>query len=166
MITCGEECQLSAKTFSSFVNSNQGSIPPQLVRESFGVGIFRGREGVCILRLPTGEWSAPCAISLDSSNSTVQPLQETILLFMSENAIYSLVTRARLSLNETHVFAPGPLNQLVSQTRVDVYVYVRFNGGFTPADLIASFMVYFRFQRLFFKLKIDWMDSKRRCREA
>lgn len=39
-------------------------------------------------------------------------------------------------------FAPGPLNvPPTGSVSVDVYVYVRFNGGFTPADLIASYMV-------------------------
>jgi hypothetical protein len=48
------------------------------------------------------EWSAPCAIALTSAQANVQETQESILLFMTEAAIYSLVTRAVLSLNETH----------------------------------------------------------------
>lgn len=38
-------------------------------------------------------------------------------------------------------FAPGPLGSLPSNALpVDVYVYVRFNGGFTPPELIHSHM--------------------------
>ena len=86
------------------------------------------------------DWSAPCAIALESQSTPVQETQETVLLFMSEMSIYSLVTRARLALNETHQFLPGPLNLVGTLSAVDVYVYVRFNGGFTPAELISLHM--------------------------
>jgi hypothetical protein len=48
------------------------------------------------------DWSAPCAIALESSQTPLQETQETVLLFMTEQTIFSLVTRARLALNETH----------------------------------------------------------------
>lgn len=105
-----------------------------------GMAILRGTDGVSVIRLPSGEWSAPCAICLESV-SGIAPQQETVLLFMSEVAIYSLVTRANVALNQTHRFEPGPFGSIVGQESIDIYVYVRFNGGFTPSELIAANMV-------------------------
>jgi hypothetical protein len=114
-----------------------------------GMAILKGTDGVSVIRLPSGgnllsnqvEWSAPCAISLESVANTVAPQQETVLLFMSEVAIYSLVTRANVALNQTHRFEPGPFGPVKGNECIDIYVYVRFNGGFTPSDLIAVNMV-------------------------
>ena len=60
---------------------------------------------------------------------------------MTELSIYSLVTRANVALNQTHKFEPGPFNLPKGQDQTDIYVYVRFNGGFTPSELIAINMV-------------------------
>jgi hypothetical protein len=72
--------------------------------------------------------------------NTVAPQQETVLLFMTELAIYSLVTRANVALNQTHRFEPGPFGP-PKGPGTDIYVYVRFNGGFTPSELISMNMI-------------------------
>ncbi|KAJ3146194.1 hypothetical protein HDU89_006335 [Geranomyces variabilis] len=141
-LTAGEECQLAAKTFSTFVDKNQGAIPPVYITSAMGCAICRGNKGVAVVRLKSGEWSAPCAIELESQSSTIQPAQETVLVFMTENVIHKLVSRALLRLGVTDQFKPGPIhgNEPINPA-VDVYGWVRFNGGFTPPELIASNMV-------------------------
>ncbi|KND03206.1 uncharacterized protein SPPG_02263 [Spizellomyces punctatus DAOM BR117] len=142
-LTAGEECQQAAKTLSAFTDQRQESaIPPTYVMSAMGVAIIRGNKGVAVLRLKNGEWSAPCAIELENQGGTIQPGQETVLLFMTENAVLKLVSRALLRLGITDNFRPGPLrgNQPIDAS-VDVYGWVRFNGGFTPPELIASNMV-------------------------
>jgi hypothetical protein len=121
-LTAGEECQQAARTCSAFVGQGgQGTVPALLVRECMGLAILKGSAGVAVIRLPSGgnfvrtdessvvslgrettEWSAPCAIALESSQTPLQETQETVLLFMTEQTVFSLVTRARLALNETH----------------------------------------------------------------
>ncbi|KAJ3073414.1 hypothetical protein HK102_006009, partial [Quaeritorhiza haematococci] len=140
-LTAGEECQLSAKTFSTFVDARHGgAIPGHFIIASMGIAIVRGNTGVAVVRLKTGDWSAPCAIVIQNPNSTIQPGQETILLFTSERSILSLVAGSPLILGQTHRFLPGPLQNLPFDPSVDVYVYVRFNNGFTPQELIMSNM--------------------------
>lgn len=60
---------------------------------------------------------------------------------MSERSIISLVSNAQVVLNQTHSFSAGPLsNNAVESGNTDMYVYVRYGGGFTAAELINSFM--------------------------
>jgi hypothetical protein len=61
---------------------------------------------------------------------------------MSENSIFSLVGQAPVVLGQTHRFSPGPLygSALNLDSSVDVYAFVRFNNGFTPAELIQQYM--------------------------
>ncbi|KAI9100481.1 hypothetical protein DFS34DRAFT_487255 [Phlyctochytrium arcticum] len=107
-----------------------------------GIAIVRGQKGVAILRLKNGEWSAPCAIELENQGGTIQQGQDTVLLFMTENVVLKLVSRALLRLGVTDNFRPGPLhNSQPNDPSVDVYGWVRFNNGFTPPELIANNMV-------------------------
>ncbi|KAJ3024105.1 hypothetical protein HKX48_006461 [Thoreauomyces humboldtii] len=141
-LTAGEECQQAAKTFSAFADAKQGAIPPAYITSAMGCAICKGSKGVAVLRLKTGEWSAPCAIELEQQNGTIQSGQETVLLFMTEKAIHKLVSRALLRLGVTDQFKPGPIHgREPIDPSVDVYGWVRFNGGFTPPELIASNMV-------------------------
>ncbi|KAJ3188920.1 hypothetical protein HDU85_004636 [Gaertneriomyces sp. JEL0708] len=142
-LTAGEECQQAAKCFSAFVDTKQpGAIPPSYITSAMGVAIIRGDKGVAVVRLKTGEWSAPCAIEMENPSGTIQVGQETVLLFMTENSILKLVSRALVQLGKTHQFAPGALDpRQPINPNVDVYCYVRFNAGFTPQELIASNMV-------------------------
>ncbi|KAI8919848.1 hypothetical protein DFJ77DRAFT_424610, partial [Powellomyces hirtus] len=141
-LTAGEECQQAARTFSAFVDAKQGAIPPSYIQSAMGCAICKGNKGVAVLRLKSGEWSAPCAIELEQQGNTIQPGQETVLVFMTENVIHKLVSRALLRLGVTDQFKPGPIhgNEPINPG-IDVYGWVRFNGGFTPPDLIASNMV-------------------------
>lgn len=142
-LTAGEECRLCGQAFSAFASSNQGSacIPNNFVSNSMAVAIFRGELGVAIVRLKSGEWSAPCAIILENPTGTIQPGQDTVILFMSEQSVLSLVSRTRLILNTTHKFLAGPYGvQAKVADGVDMYAYVRFNGTFTPAELIQQAM--------------------------
>lgn len=60
---------------------------------------------------------------------------------MSERSIISLVSNASVILNQTHSFLPGPLTPNYQlDPSIDMYLYVRYNNGFTPADLIHGFM--------------------------
>jgi hypothetical protein len=61
---------------------------------------------------------------------------------MTENAIFSLVGQSPFVLGQTHRFAPGPLygSALNLDSSIDVYAFVRFNNGFTPAELIQQYM--------------------------
>ncbi|KAL2913303.1 hypothetical protein HK105_207181 [Polyrhizophydium stewartii] len=142
MLTAGEECQQAAKILSSFADPRQGAITGAFITSAMGLAVFRGDQGVAVVRLHTGEWSAPCAITWENAQGTIQPGQETVLLFMSESSIFALVGRTPLVLGQTHRFMPGPLygNHLNLDTSVDVYAYVRYNNGFTPADLISAHM--------------------------
>ncbi|KAI9207958.1 uncharacterized protein BJ171DRAFT_472247 [Polychytrium aggregatum] len=141
ILTAGEECQLAAKTFSAFAESTQGgAIPANFIAGAMGIAVIRGETGVAVVRLKSGEWSAPCGILLENANGQIQPGQETILLFTSESAILSLVARTRLVLNHTHRFLPGPFTNQFLDPTIDVYVYVRFSGIFTPSDLVQSYM--------------------------
>ncbi|KAJ3196998.1 hypothetical protein HK101_006657 [Irineochytrium annulatum] len=108
---------------------------------AMAVAIVTGSTGVAVVRLKTGEWSAPCAIILENPGGQIKSEQSSILLFMTEKAVLGLVARTRLILNQTHRFAPGPLvgNPIIDGS-IDVYVYVRFNNVFTPAELVSSNM--------------------------
>ncbi|KAJ8323952.1 hypothetical protein QVD99_008302 [Batrachochytrium dendrobatidis] len=141
-LTAGEECQQAAKILSSFADPRQGAITAAFITTAMGLAVFKGDQGVAIVRLKTQEWSAPCAITWENASGTIQPGQETVLLFMTEKSIFSLVGRTPLVLNRTHVFQPGPLygNILDLNSNTDVYAYVRYNNGFTPADLISAHM--------------------------
>jgi hypothetical protein len=77
------------------------------------------------------EWSAPCAITCKNGNNQIQPNQDMVLLFMSENAIFALVGQTSFVFNQTHRFCAGPLygSPLNLDLSVDVYVYMRFNNG-------------------------------------
>ncbi|KAJ3271972.1 hypothetical protein HDU76_010965, partial [Blyttiomyces sp. JEL0837] len=142
MLTAGEECRLCGQAFSAFAGSASGgnSVPQNFVTMAMALAIFRGSNGVAIVRLKTGEWSAPCAIMLENPNGAIQPGQDTILLFMTENAVLSLVARTRLILNSTHRFEAGPYGQAKITDGVDIYGFVRFNNAFTSSDLIKSHM--------------------------
>ncbi|KAJ3391867.1 hypothetical protein HDU84_005218 [Entophlyctis sp. JEL0112] len=104
------------------------------------IAIFRGENGVAIVRLKTGDWSAPCAIILEvPHNGTVQPGQDTILLFMSESSVLALVARTRLILDGTHKFEAGVYSSSASiNSSVDIYGYVSFNKNFTPGSLLSN----------------------------
>jgi hypothetical protein len=147
-LTAGEECQLAAKTLSVFADPRKGAITAPFINSAMGIAIFKGDEGVALVRLKTGEWSAPCAISCESPHGGIQPGQDTIILFMSEKAIFSLVGQTPLVLNKTHRFEPGPLygGTLNLDETVDVYAYVRYNDGFTPAELIMQYMTGWTFK--------------------
>ncbi|KAJ3270013.1 hypothetical protein HDV01_000724 [Terramyces sp. JEL0728] len=112
-LTAGEECQLAAKTLSAFADPRQGAISSPFINSAMGIAIFKGDQGVAVVRLKTGV------------------------------SIFSLVGQKEVVFNQTHRFAPGPLygSALNLDPSVDVYCYVRFNGGFTPSDLISQHMV-------------------------
>ncbi|KAJ3046353.1 hypothetical protein HK097_000941, partial [Rhizophlyctis rosea] len=139
-LTAGEECQASARTFDAFTG-RQGAVAANFVSSAMGIAIVRGTSGVAVVRLKTGEWSAPCAIALENPNGTVQPGQESVLLFMTSNSIYKLVTRAHLILNQTHKFVAGPITGggFIDDS-VDVYGWVRYNQGFTQPDIVNQAM--------------------------
>ncbi|KAI8905812.1 hypothetical protein EDD86DRAFT_271281, partial [Gorgonomyces haynaldii] len=137
MKTCAEECSQMAKTFTLFADPGRGLIPSNIVCSCMGLAIFKGSYGVAVVRLKD-EWSAPCAILLQAPNSQVSDGQESVVLFMTEQAIFSLVGRTPLVLGQTHSFAPGPMYQ--GSARADCLVYVRFNNGFTPGELIQQHM--------------------------
>ncbi|KAJ3040069.1 hypothetical protein HDV00_011518 [Rhizophlyctis rosea] len=139
-LTAGEECQAAARTFDAFAG-RQGAVPAQFVSSAFGIAIVRGTAGVAVVRLKTGDWSAPCAIALENPNGAVQPGQETVLLFMTSQAIFKLVTRALLVLNSTHKFVAGPIHGGgIVDDSVDVYGWVRYNQGFTQPDVVNQAM--------------------------
>lgn len=150
-LTAGEECQLSAKILSVFADPRQGAITAPFINSAMGIAIFKGDIGVAVVRLKSGglniiiwkqkyweklnlDWSAPCAITCKSQQGgAVQPAQEMVLLFMTENSIFSLVGQTSFVFNQTHKFAPGPLygSSLNLDSTIDVFCYVRFNNG-TP----------------------------------
>ncbi|KAJ3416745.1 hypothetical protein HDV05_000119 [Chytridiales sp. JEL 0842] len=138
-LTAGEECQQAAKALSAFTGTGQSSgIPKTFVTMAMAIAIMKGSEGVAIVRLKTGDWSAPCAVMLENPNGSIQPGQDTVLLFMTEAAVLTLVTRQRLILNVTHRFKPGSLSDSIIDASMDVYAYVRFNNSFTPAELVSQ----------------------------
>ncbi len=53
-LTCGEECQLSAKILSSFADPRQGAITAPFINHAMGVAVFKGDIGVAVVRLKTG----------------------------------------------------------------------------------------------------------------
>jgi hypothetical protein len=137
-LTCAEECQLAAKTFSAFAEPGKSAIPNKFVSQAMGIAIFKGEVGVAVVRLED-DWSAPCAILIQSPSGPISPGQETVLLFMTESGIFSLIGRTPLVFNQTHTFSPGPLyNGNISSC--DVYCFVRYNNGFTPSELIQEHM--------------------------
>ncbi|RKO98570.1 hypothetical protein CXG81DRAFT_28608 [Caulochytrium protostelioides] len=144
-LTAGEECQQAAKTLSAFIDAScpAGAIPGAFIGAAMGIAIVRGENGVAVVRLASGAWSAPCAFSLLHPTGHVQDGQETVLCFMSERAVIALASRSPIVFGETHTFMPGPLQggpATRPQHGVDVYVWVRFNGGYTPPALIAQHM--------------------------
>ncbi|KAJ3381067.1 hypothetical protein HDU92_005597 [Lobulomyces angularis] len=140
-LTAGEECRLAASAFNSFTDPNKSqSIPPSLVASALGVAIVRGTNGTAVVRTASGEWSAPCAFALYSSQTDISSQQETIILFMSEQSIIALVKNSKVILNQTHSFLPGPLTQFSQIDPADMLVYVRYNGNFTAPELIMSGM--------------------------
>lgn len=134
-LTCGQECQKVAKILTHFTAQN--AIPLPFLASALAIAIFTGENGVAIVRLPSQEWSAPCAILAQSPSTQISSGQETVLLFMSEQAVFSLIGRMPLVFNQTHSFAPGPLYS-GAVGDVDVYAYVRYNNGFTPTELISG----------------------------
>ena len=147
ILTAGEECQIAAKTLSIFADPRQGAITAPFINAAMGIAIFKGDEGVAVVRLPSSEWSAPCAISCESAQG-VQPGQDTVILFMTERTIFSLVGQTGMILGKTHRFEPGPMyaGTLSLDPAVDVYAYVRYNNGFTPAELISTYMTGWSFK--------------------
>ncbi|KAJ3282111.1 hypothetical protein HK104_011103, partial [Borealophlyctis nickersoniae] len=140
-LTAGEECRQAAGIFDTFTDKRQGAIPSNFIAGAMGLAIFRGGAGVAVVRLKTGEWSAPCAIALENPNGAMQGTQESVLLFMTSASIYKLVTRALLILNSTHKFVAGPISGgMPVDSSVDVYGWVRYQGGFTPPELINQAM--------------------------
>jgi hypothetical protein len=53
-LTAGEECQLAAKTLSSFADPRQGAITAPFINSAMGIAIFKGDVGVAIVRLKSG----------------------------------------------------------------------------------------------------------------
>jgi hypothetical protein len=51
-LTAGEECQLAAKTLSTFADPRKGAITPPFINSAMGISIFKGDVGVAIVRLP------------------------------------------------------------------------------------------------------------------
>ena len=87
------------------------------------------------------DWSAPLAIRIHTnSQNAIQPLQETILLFMSDASCSALVAKSSAVFNQTLRFSPGPFGYAPYDPAVDVFAYVRFNQGFTPAELVMNHM--------------------------
>lgn len=132
-LTCAQECQIVAKTLSEFTSA----IPKQVLSLAMGIAVCNGSTGVALVRLPSQEWSAPCAILLQSTTS-ISPGQATVLLFMTEQCLYSLVGRTGMILGKTHSFMPGPMYS--GSVNAEVLAYVRYNGGFTPEQLIRDHM--------------------------
>jgi hypothetical protein len=58
---------------------------------------------------------------LENPNGPVQPGQDTILLFMTESAVLSLVSRQRLILNVTHRFKPGSFSDSIIDAQMGEY---------------------------------------------
>ncbi|KAI9341466.1 hypothetical protein BDR26DRAFT_791931, partial [Obelidium mucronatum] len=141
-LTAGEECKAAAQALSAFTGTGSGGdcIPKNFISMAMAIAIFRGENGVAMVRLKSGDWSAPCAIILEVPHGgSVQPGQDSVLLFMTESSVLALVARTRLILDGTHKFQAGiysasgridPMN--------DIYAYVRFNNQFTPASLLSS----------------------------
>ena len=139
--TAGQECSNAAKVFSVFSDSTkQDSIPAPLLVSSMGIAIVQGNIGICLVRLPSNEWSAPCAFILHSDSIDISDKQQSVILFMSDDAIISLVNNSTVKLNVSHSFLPGPLHSDQQIQNVDMYVYVRFNNVFTNPNLIMSSM--------------------------
>ncbi|KAJ3099518.1 hypothetical protein HK100_004873 [Physocladia obscura] len=141
-LTAGEECKIAAQALSAFAGTGSGGncIPNNFISMAMAIGIFRGENGVAMVRLKTGDWSAPCAIILEVPHGgNVQPGQDTILLFMSESSVLALVSRTRLILDGTHKFEAGVYSKSASiNSAVDIYGYVSFNKNFTPGALLSN----------------------------
>ncbi|KAJ3239485.1 hypothetical protein HDU81_005929 [Chytriomyces hyalinus] len=142
ILTAGEECKSAAQALSAFTGTGSGGncIPKNFISMAMAIAIFRGETGVAMVRLKSGDWSAPCAILLEvPHNGSVQPGQDTVLLFMTESSVLSLVARTRLILNTTHKFEAGIYSASASiNSSNDMYVYVRFNNNFTPGSLLGN----------------------------
>ncbi|KAI8807729.1 hypothetical protein BJ742DRAFT_811697 [Cladochytrium replicatum] len=141
-LSAAEECKRAAQILNVFVNSQMGgSIPPHFVVQAFGIAILKAATGVAVVRLPSGEWSAPCAIALHNPNGSIND-QETVLLFMTERSVVSLIQNVAFTLGGTHRFEPGPISSSMVpiDSSVDVYVWVRFNGGYTHPELLSRGM--------------------------
>ena len=54
LLTAGEECQVAAKILSSFADPRQGAITSAFISSAMGVAVFRGSNGVAVVRLRTG----------------------------------------------------------------------------------------------------------------
>ncbi|ORY41255.1 hypothetical protein BCR33DRAFT_758413 [Rhizoclosmatium globosum] len=134
-LTAGEECKAAAQALSAFTGTGSGGncIPKNFISMAMAIAIFRGENGVAMVRLKSGDWSAPCAIILEVPHGgNVQPGQDTVLLFMTETSVLALVARTRLILNGTHRFEPGVYSNSGSiNSSNDIYAYVRFNNQFT-----------------------------------
>jgi hypothetical protein len=98
-LTAGEECAIAAKTFNYF---SERAIPPILLATALGAAIIKGTgvniyfyilDGTAVVRLSSGDWSAPCAFALYNQESDIDPLQETVILFMSERSIIGYTLR-------------------------------------------------------------------------
>ncbi|KAJ3063398.1 hypothetical protein HDU99_004852, partial [Rhizoclosmatium hyalinum] len=141
-LTAGEECKAAAQALSAFTGTGSGGncIPKNFISMAMAIAIFRGENGVAMVRLKSGDWSAPCAIILEVPHGgNVQPGQDTVLLFMTETSVLALVARTRLILNGTHRFEPGVYSNSGSiNSSNDIYAYVRFNNQFTPGNLLTN----------------------------
>ncbi|KAJ3072834.1 hypothetical protein HDU98_002805 [Podochytrium sp. JEL0797] len=141
-LTAGEECKAAAQALSAFTGTGSGGncIPKNFISMAQAIAIFRGENGVAMVRLKSGDWSAPCAIILEVPHGgSVQYAQDTVLMFMSEPAVLALVSRTRLILDGTHRFEAGVYSASGSiNSGIDIYGYVRFNNQFTPAPLLKN----------------------------
>ncbi|KAJ3123193.1 hypothetical protein HK098_002117 [Nowakowskiella sp. JEL0407] len=146
-LTAANECKRAAQILSVFVDSSRGGqIPPTYVVQAFGFAILKGPQGVAVVRLHTGDWSAPCAIAFHNPNGEILSDQESVLLFMTERSVTSLIENVTFKLDGTHRFEPGPgtrgdmYNVAPVDPYVDVYVWVRYQGGYTDPRLLKTGM--------------------------
>jgi hypothetical protein len=56
-LTAGEECQIAAKTLSIFADPRQGAITAPFINAAMGIAIFKGDEGVAVVRLPSSGYN-------------------------------------------------------------------------------------------------------------
>jgi hypothetical protein len=91
--------------------------------------------------------------------------QKTLVLFMSQRSLVSLMQQEAIELGVRHSYAAGPLQRELIE-RVDCYVWIKMGDQFVPDDIVAQNLIGWRIeedmprhQRWYRGTAVGWRDT-------